>query len=384
MTPMIVVVVLTNSIPASEFGLYRELMVILPFLMLATLPGMDTVVTRYSMTRKPLDVMQVLVIKASSSVFFLMLAYLGINYSSMLDDEVYLALLPFVPFLDVLFFLKNRWFGRGRSVLAQRFLLFWGIYKFVACSVALIGCVIFDLDIVLMIPVMFVGGFFYGLNLLIRKYSAVSRRWSLKDCLPVARSAAAYTLFGCFSLALLSFDRLFVSTRYSAEDFAKYSILILFPLEFARLFDGLIPNFFEQLKKFGRMSGSSVAKWGAGLVVVCFFVGVAYCLAFHTLSPFVFGPVYNYTLSEVVLSFIFLLGLSVEFTALQVLQVFARPVYLFIYCFTGIGAYLLIADIARVEFNSVYILGAIVLRQVLWSGITICLWRRYEESVARN
>jgi O-antigen/teichoic acid export membrane protein len=300
-------------------GELRYAMTLLPLLMTCTLPGFDSLILRQSAAGRPLALRQVLWIRMSGGL-------IGAGGVALVIFTFPHGWSPTLLFFMLCTALALPFFETGtgfRNFLVATYQTRAGIRAFFqarAWTLGLLGLGVILLGLlhapwIWIYPVyllaMSLPMLMIGLRIALRQRmgSRVQKPWySLGSAAMITGASLVYTY--TFSL-----DKLIVHGG-GATVLARYGVLLMIPLELARLIDASLPLFYKS--KFMRADAAIVSwrKWlipGAGLCVSYF----VYVAAFHTGSSLVFGPDYQYSWTEVMMAGLVGVGQGFDYVGKQ-------------------------------------------------------------------
>jgi len=377
--PILLTTIIVNIYSQSEFGWYRTIFTYLPLLQLVTLPGIDSVVLREGYNGKNVAVFSIFWAKVFCGLVGsqIILAVI-ILFDSFEVNTGVLLLVMMSPFLESAVFLKNRYYASGHSyfanVLTLRFILFR-----VCLIVVFVGTfLLMKLPLQFIMLAVVFSNSLLPLYLLISKkvFSLPGRSASWSVILMRIKQGFFYTLVGGMFTAVVSFDRIFVSFLKGPEFFAYYSILVMLPVEMARVIDIAIPSFYTYFLRFQFFKAKAI-------VIACaiFIVGVAgYSMTVRYLYPIVFGHNYSYEMPDIYLSVVLCVGLICDLASVHFINIY--------YGLRGLSlihsiSLLYVVFIGLMQYHSfdlpIFILS-IVAKQIILFSLTLYFCKAAHES----
>ncbi|MFA6279880.1 MAG: hypothetical protein WC612_03690 [Bdellovibrionales bacterium] len=308
-----------------DFGELRTAMLILPLVMVFSLPGYDRTILRNSHMNKAIGLLRIFTLRFCFALLGSCLILAGILiFKECLSVSLRFFLLVMVillPFFETGTGYRNYLIGmRLRDValnlllrtrllsLLLLFVFFGLIYGMGLAPIALFPAYL----LALIIPTLIA---FFPVALREKRLRGDKNKnlrasWLSEEARQNLFSAIGMTLAGLAYTAAFSIDKLWLRHELGAAALASYSILVMVPQEGSRLFDAMIPLFYRTLffTKDKKNKGRSLAAFA-----IVPFVAVAYVVSFYYLSPLIFGVAYHYDFISVALSGLLLCGISFEF-----------------------------------------------------------------------
>ncbi len=301
----------------AEYGELRYAMTLLPLLMALSLPGLNPVTLRNTglQAAVPLDRIFLTRLLTGCQGSLLIVAVLLI-YVDTISDTLYFLLVATAVLLP-LFETTNGYhtylLGRGLAAAGTRLQLYARLGG-LALFLVLIG-LIYSLDIHALwiypawmvstiIPTLMVS-----MRILIRRTQIGFQRRRFFGHIPIGQGVTA-TLAGLTYTLAYALDKLAIRFDMGAEALALYSILVMIPLELAKLVDSNILVFYRDLFfPRGKIHPFSISRSITPIVLLL----IIYVFAFHWLSALIFGPAYQYPIFMVALSSLLFIGQSLEY-----------------------------------------------------------------------
>jgi hypothetical protein len=305
-------------------GELRYAMTILPLLMTCTLPGFDSLILRQSASGRPFALRQVLLIRVAGGI-------IGAGGVILVTFTISNGWSPTLLFFMLCTALALPFFETGtgfRNFLMATYQSKTGIKAFLQARAWTLG--LFGLGLGLLgllnapwiwiYPLYLIAMSFpmllISVRIALRQRAGprVQEPWrSLGSAAMVTGASLVYTY--TFSL-----DKLIVHAGGAAV-LARYGILLMIPLELARLLDATLPLFY---KRWFMRTGGSAVSWQQWIVpgsAVCALF-LIYVSAFHAGSQLVFGPDYQYSWAEVLMGGMVGVGQGFDYVGKQ--SLFAR------------------------------------------------------------
>jgi O-antigen/teichoic acid export membrane protein len=325
----------TRLLSPQMFGELRYVLLLLPFLMVATLPSFDILVLRECSARSKVN-LQAVVRKRMQFGFFGALIYSIILFSSKdyMSKSIYQCLwlaILLLPFYEVTTTYRNYLIGkrlRHRALAIQ--------LRNKIMSIALILICTYLYQHLAPSPESFFFIFLIATtlpnivtNLSLRRREDKDQYRQLNLDTSLTREAIVTSLASSIWIISYSLDRLFVERQLGVEQLAYYSILIMIPLMIAQLVDSLIMVFYREI--FLRNRKKLNYKQIFFLVIFSFTVITIYAQVVHLAYPFIFGEFYSYSLSLGALSGLLIISGSIELFYIQYLYKNRKPNIIMIY-----------------------------------------------------
>ncbi|QUM79391.1 hypothetical protein HWV01_03255 [Moritella sp. 5] len=355
-----------------EFGDLRYVMTLIPLVVIASLPGFDSVVLKAGFDKSRIKLVDIVKVKFTSSAFICAVIYCLIEYGYGGDKQYFIVLqyvLLLIPLYELFSSYKNYLIGRGFSRQAASAYFTSKIASVLLFYILLLVVFLFDLEYIYVIPSFLISLIVPQTVIYFRilRLKIFLLDWKSVPSRTLLLSGASSTVAGAFTTLAFSIDKLMVFQFMGAQYLALYSILIMVPQEIAKLIDSFIPYIYKSLEKY------KIDKLDKRVVFIflsiCMFIPV-YIFTFSNLSGFVFGKEFVYGYVDISLSTILIMTQSVEFYFTQKIYL-NRGAKLFIY-------HSLVNNV--ITFSLMYLLGglfgisgylsALVIKNVLLSLMT--------------
>lgn len=317
------------------FGELRYVLLLLPFLMVATLPSFDVLVLRECSARSKVN-LQAVVRKRMQFGFFGAVIFSIILFSSKdyISKSIYQCLwlaILLLPFYEVTTTYRNYLIGKR---LKHRALAIQLRNKIMSIALILI-CTYFYQQLtpspasffLIFLIVTTLPNVVTNLSLRRREDKREYRHVNLDTSL--TREAIVTSLASSIWIISYSLDRLIVERQLGVEQLAYYSILIMIPLMIAQLVDSLIMVFYREifLSNWKKLNFKNIFF----LIISAFIFITIYAQVVHLVYPFIFGEFYSYSLSLCALSGLLIISGSIELFYIQYLYKNRKPTLIMIY-----------------------------------------------------
>ena len=319
----------TRLLSPQMFGELRYVLVLLPFLMIATLPTFDILVLREAASGSKVN-LQNIVKKRGQFGFFgalffsFILFFTKDNFTSEVFQSLCIVLL-ILPFYETTTTFRNFLVGKGlrdraltiqiRNKILSIILIILGVFIYMQLAPSVAGFLLIFL-VCTTLPNIITN---FGLKL--REVSRESKYLKTSDSL--IKEAVFTSLVSVIWMASYSFDRLIIERQLGVESLAFYSILVMIPLMIAQLVDALIMLYYKKI--FLSKVSIFTIKNIVFMIFLFSVVIVAYGNFVHIFYPFVFGDFYTYPLPLALLSGILIFTGSIELLLIQYLYKQKKP-----------------------------------------------------------
>jgi O-antigen/teichoic acid export membrane protein len=311
------------------FGELRYVLVLLPFLMVSTLPTFDILVLREAASASKIN-LQDIVKKRGQFGFFgaLFFAFILFFTKDNFTSEVFQSLcivLLILPFYETTTSFRNFLVGKGlrdraltiqlRNRILSIVLILLGVFIYMQLAPSVAGF-LFIFLVCTTFP-----NIITNFSLKLREESRESKYLKTSDSL--VKEAVFTSLASVIWIASYSFDKLIIERQLGVESLAFYSILVMIPLMIAQLVDGLIMLYYKKI--FLSKVSIFTIKNIVSVVFLFSIVICAYGYFVHIFYPSIFGDFYSYTLSLALLSGVLILTGSIELLLIQYLYKEKKP-----------------------------------------------------------
>lgn len=305
------------------FGELRYVLVLLPFLMISTLPTFDNLVLRETASGSKINLQDIVTKRVKfgffGALFFAVILFFSKdNFTIEIVQSLCIVLL-ILPFYETTTTFRNFLYGRGlqdraltiqiRNRIFSIILILVGVSIFIQLSPSVAGFLLIFL-VCTTLPNIITN---FGLK---RRERSREKKYS-KTSDSLTKEAVFTSLVSIIWMASYSFDRLIIEKELGAESLAFYAILVMIPLMTAQLVDALIMLYFKRI--FLNKVSIFTVKNIVFMILLFTVVIIAYGLFVHCLYPFIFGSFYNYSLPLALLSGILIFTGSIELLLIQYL-----------------------------------------------------------------
>tara|TARA_S200000501_G_C20869880_1_gene763738 strand:- start:2199 stop:3413 length:1215 start_codon:yes stop_codon:yes gene_type:complete len=362
------------------FGELRYVLVLLPFLMVVTLPTFDILVLRETAAGSKVSLQSIVNKRGQfgffGALFFAMVLFFTKDYfPTEIFQSLCIALLV-LPFYEITTPFRNFLVGKGlRDValtlqLRNRILSIILILLSVLIYMQLASSVAGFLLIFLFCTTL--PNIITNSRLKIREESRKSKY--VKPSSSLVKEAVSTSLASIIWIASYSLDRLIVERQLGLEALAFYSILVMVPLLIAQLVDALIMLYYKKIF-FSKVSVFTIKN-----IVLLIFLFSAIIFAYgyfvHNFYPFIFGNFYSYPLSLAFLSGLLIFTGSIELFLIQYLYKNKRAALIMGYNFISIIVLFLTLTLMLKNPNLYSILIVLGLKQLFLPMIIFAYDRR--------
>ena len=350
------------------FGELRFALLVLPFLMVATLPTFDNIVLREAASGSNLSLQSIVKVRfIFACVGAIFLALVSIYFRDNIANELFYSLFILVlilPFYEVTTSFKNFLIGKGlgdSSLKIQRRNKFFSIIlilflvplfsQFNVSSISFL--IVFLLSTTL--P-NFITNYYFKLRESFReaKYEKVS--------VSLIKEAIYTSLASVFWLASYAFDKFVVERKLGVEFLAYYSILVMLPFLIAQLIDSLVVLFYRRI--FLIQTSIFSSKFVFYLFLILTLVILFYGNFVYFFYPLIFGEFYRYSLALSMLSGLLIISGSFEFFFIQYLYRLKKKFVIFGYNLSSLLLLCLVLLLILDDINLYILITVLVIKQI--------------------
>ncbi|NOH29059.1 hypothetical protein [Vibrio mediterranei] len=312
-------IVTTRELSPDLFGDLRFVLSLLPVLMVASLPTYDNILLRNSSKFIFTPLYKVTLLRVTGGVLASISILLYLFIFDVGDNLWFFLIITSVllPFFETFTGYRNFLIG---SRLKKQSINLYMIVKITSIGLFLLFyalTVYYELDKRLLL-------LFYFLSSIIPTVIVMStvmyRQWNKQRYSKIRSpqmnlSSAIVTSLAAGIMTLsFSLDKMLIHDVWGAESLAFYAILIMFPLELAKLVDAVFPLFYRKVI----VNNIQVGLNKLVLVGISFLViGVIYSSFAYLLFPIVFGTFYTYDFTIVLVSFLLVISGVSEYYVIQ-------------------------------------------------------------------
>lgn len=311
-----------HALEPALFGELRYVLVLLPILMLSTLPSYDVLILRESSIGAQININLIFKNRVYVALVGVVIISAALNFNIIdFGEKTTIALVLcalLLPFYETTTGFKNYLIGRGLKDEALKILIRNRLYSLLLLIIGafflfLIGPTVYGFLVLFMVcqtlPNLFTHLFFRKRSKL-RPSVRVSNSISFKEALITSLAMG-------IGILSYSIDKLLVQREMGSESLAFYTILILVPLIFAQLIDAVIPYIYRQL--FSTKVSFFCRRNYFYIFGASFLFAAVYGIFSSYAYPYIFGEFYNYELSLSMLAGMLAATGSVEFFFIQYL-----------------------------------------------------------------
>lgn len=303
----------TNSLSPSEFGDVRYIMSILPILMLFSLPSYDGVILRSIVKKIRLSLFNVTIARVLGGILgsIVLVVYLCAN-NDLSPELIFLmsCLVLLLPFFETTTGFRNYLIGLRLKSQAVKLLTINKILSIFFLMIAYWSLMLLEVNFLWIFP-------FYILSLIVPNlisWSSFCHNLSTKSSINTnsiyLKSAIVTTFASGLGTLAFSLDKILIKNNLGSEKLAYYSILVMVPLELAKLVDSLIPIFYRRIMSSPKQIAKSKV---IAIVFFCFSsLFLLACFLFFV-YPLFFGDFYTYSFFDVLCACFFIISGGVEF-----------------------------------------------------------------------
>lgn len=359
-----VVFICTRLLSVEDNGELRFIMTLLPLFMALSLPGYDSLILRGTSAGRPpvlRDVLRVRMLSAASgSIFILFGAWI---FSDRITDTLMyfiIAAAVFLPFFETATGYRNYLLSTRLRKRGLELILINRCVAFILISVLFAGIYFSEVDRRLLFPAYLIGMSVPTLAICWGIARRQAKHPKQRSITPQFKPAAVTTVAGLIYTLGFSLDKLLVRD-ISAAELAKYAILIMIPLELARLLDTTVPLFY---KKWFLQGAIRTRRFVINAVGSCAGIYAGFVGGFYFFSDKIFGNAYNYTLTSVALAGLVGVGLAFEYVYKHKIFADAGASAVFLYSVSNLIACILLFPLALAYFKVDGLLFAISIKQL--------------------
>ncbi|MFM2667083.1 hypothetical protein AAFX24_20035 [Vibrio mediterranei] len=312
-------IITTRELSPDLFGDLRFVLSLLPVLMVASLPTYDNILLRNSTKFIFTPLYKVTLLRVTGGVLASISILLYLFIFDVGDNLWFFLIITSVllPFFETFTGYRNFLIG---SRLKKQSINSYMIVKITSIGLFLLFyalTVYYELDKRLLLLFYFLSSIIPTVIVMStvmykqwnkQRYSKIrSPQMNLSSAIVTSLAAGIMTL--SFSL-----DKMLIHDVWGAESLAFYAILIMFPLELAKLVDAVFPLFYRKVI----VNNIQVGLNKLVLVGISFLViGVIYSSFAYLLFPIVFGTFYTYDFTVVLVSFLLVISGVSEYYVIQ-------------------------------------------------------------------
>ncbi|GLO59658.1 hypothetical protein MACH09_01660 [Vibrio sp. MACH09] len=347
-----------------DFGNMRYVMSIIPILMALTLPTYDGIVLSSAPNRKKISLKSVTLVRMFGGlVGSLLLIFYSVYFNSDHSLDFYLfSVVIFLPFFDTCTSYKNYLISIRLKIQALSLFLYNKLASLVIFLALSIFIYVFSIDPLWVFPLyLFSISFptvFINLAILRRAFN----KNNFKD-LQVS-DAIKTTFASCIATFAFSLDKILIHSNLGAEKLALYAILIMFPLEIARMIDAFFPLFYRKLISSDINKNKFLLP---KLLAIIFIISLLYVVFSYPLLPLVFGEYYTYDIIVVFFSSLMIVSGSLEYYCIQKFYALSKTSLYILYSFVSLVMVYLILKVALMLDDYSYVILGLFARQFFQS-----------------
>ena len=285
-----VTILLTNLLPKEIFGQYRFVLSMLPILLIFTLPGIGTAVTRTVARGARIDLQTIVKTKIKwgflGSLATLSTALYYFHKGNELIAYIFIISAVFIPFFENFFIYS--FYYRGKLDFKTP-AIYESISKIIQ-ALLLAGTAWLSQNIIILIVVFFIGQilsqyYFYKKT----TYSVITDANDNQSTAKAIRYGKHLTLLGVLGSLAVNIDKLFIWHFFGAEKLAIYVVAMTIPLTMTRTLN-IIPEliFPKMSRKLGADTSFTVIKILGVTLSFATIISILYVLAAPTIFSFIF------------------------------------------------------------------------------------------------
>jgi O-antigen/teichoic acid export membrane protein len=312
-------VLCTHLMGAGEFGDLRYVMTWLPIFMTMTLPGYDSVILRETNFGRFIPLLKILFVRIAGGVLgsLILFCIFSLQHTNYSQDVWFFLICAIVtlPFFETATGYKNYLISTHLKKFGLTLLLRNRVITFALLLLAGISIYYFKLSPRLLFPAyliaMIIPPMLTGFDIFLRQQKSV--RFAKFGQLHIF-SAIQTSFAGLIGTFAFSLDKLMLHHYLGGKVLAWYSILVMFPVEIAKLIDSLYPIFY---KKLFLDKSKLLLKTAISILAFSFVLIAVYSTVFYLISPIVFGGYYRYNFGIVLFAASLMLSGAFEFYFVQ-------------------------------------------------------------------
>lgn len=331
----------TRFLSPDEFGELRYVLVLLPFLMVVTLPTFDIIVLRETASRSKISLQGIVYKKMQfglcGAILFAIVLMLIKDFFSF---NIFLSLcliIIILPFYEITTPFRNFLVGKG---LRERALMIQLRNRLISIMIMLSSLLIFlwlEPSVTVFLFIFLVSttlpNIITNLKLKIRESSCSSKY--IKPSGLLTREAVLTSIASIIWTASYSIDRIIVERKMGFESLALYSILVMVPFMLAQYADSVVMIYYKKI--FVEKDTQMTIRCGTIIFCLIFSVITAYGYFVHLFYPTLFGHFYKYPLSLALLSGCLIFTGSIELLFIQYLYSQKKTKLIFSYNIASIS-----------------------------------------------
>lgn len=383
---LIFTVITARMLSPENFGDLRYLMIILPIIMVSTLPTFDNIILREAASGKKVNLLNILRVRqifgCFGAIFFM---FIGIIFLPNFNRELmvgFFASLILLPFYETMTGYKNYLIGVGLKNQALNILIRNKIISIVLVLISIfwysqIGVTAYGLFIIFMISNTLPNIItFFGLRLKSRGsyLGATTKTKYIKEA--IITSSASWVW-----LISYSFDKFYIEKKLGSESLAFYSILLLIPIILTQLIDALIPFYYRNI--FYSKKPIISFKSSMYVFIALIFILIPYVIFSYIFYPIIFGSFYTYSLISLIISGMIIISGSLEFLFFHYLYKEKKDYQLFLYNMISLASlYIAFTSYTNIDLNIILII--ISAKQLLLPSLFYLTIKTYKYKKSRS
>ena len=377
-------VVATRHLDPERYGLLRYVLTILPFLSICTLPGYDTITLKEVNCEEEISILDITKIKVMVGSIFSVFAFLLFSNLLMEEEGVeiffYISILLFFPFFETGSNFKNNLYARKEQTLSLGLQIISKIL-FIILFVSVVFLINrYQVSPNYILPAYLLAGSVSGHS--VNFYAAIFYNSCGSKKSAFLHIKEAVTLSGATGVSLLSslIDRLFVYHLLGKETMAKYSILMMIPMELGRFLDFIFIVFYKKI--FLERNNKRILHRirNPSFVFLLCAVAVFYCFLFKMISPLVFGNFYKYEYLTIFLSAASVIGITFEYFFIHTVFALGNAYRSLSYSVTSALTTVILIPIFGIPWKMEGVLFSIFLKCFLAPFFFASFWRYFRKN----